>query len=166
MESLLHRVTVATTVVSVLIGVGLPASNAFAVDSKITAGNMCHGQSEFDERNIFHYWDFLAVYNDLADVVCPVIRDRRSNENGTSSFFVRVYVPDGETLFCTLDAWNQFHTISVHKAGSASGPGNKTINLDLASSKRGGAYTVRCAVPPLGRIYSIRSDEFNPTDTN
>lgn len=167
--SQLHRVTIATTVVSVLIGVALPASNAFAVDSKITAGNMCHGRTLTDEENLYHWWDYLAVKfssDSSRTVVCPVVRDARSNINGTSAFFVRVNVPSGETLLCTLYAWDQYHTTSVRKTASVSGPGNKAINLDLASSKRGGAYTVQCRVPPGGRIYGIRSSEFNPTDTD
>ena len=152
---------------TLLIGASLPISNALAIDWKITPGNLCHGRSNSHENNITHWWDYVSVSGTATrTLVCPTVRDYRNNGNGTYNAYIRVYAPTGKTVTCRLYSWNAYNTSSISRAGSVTGGGNRSINVDLSSSRTYGDYTVQCSVPPGGRIYNVYIGEFAGTDNH
>ena len=165
----------------------LPTIAAAAADFKTFPGASCQVEANISYGNglpsQWYLWggaysntnstDLLTGYD---HVVCPIMRDRTINTNGTQHVLVSIYNSgNGRGFSCDLWSLDKFAGSNLATNGfpfaletfTASVPTTTTgfvdLALDLSLSTVGGYYALHCEVPPGGYIYRYEVGEFSDT---
>lgn len=140
-------------------------------DYKTIAGNACHVYGTMTYGVPLLKWFSYALNNNdtyPVSVLCPIVRDKALNTDGTASALVNIYNPTAGTSFeCSLYSYGKYGNVVASDTDSTTAAGNSTLTLDVNASESLGYYVLLCTLPPVGtyssKIYSYTYREYHNT---
>ncbi|MEQ1557412.1 MAG: hypothetical protein ABL933_00560 [Methyloglobulus sp.] len=170
-----------------LMGLGsfLMSSASFALpDFKVFPGASCQVEYSTNYGGGVSSWQLWggAYSNTNTDlvggydhVICPIVRDKTTNLNGTQHVKVSIYnSANGRGFNCDLwsvDKYAGTNTavqgfpvpMETYTATSPTTVGFYDLALNVKTSKASGYYALHCEVPPGGYIYRYEVGEYADT---
>ena len=114
-------------------------------------------------------YDDRGVYmqdGTVTHVVCPVVRDKTTNANGTFSAKVYVNNQGPNELWCELYSRGTHGQLMEVDRDATTAGGDQTLSLDVNVSAAWGTYNIYCKFYNGARIYGYQVKEFRSTDSN
>lgn len=138
-------------------------------DAKVWPGSACQFKNpqqiifEPDASFALDNGKIKNVSSQIAEVVCPVVRDNVNNTNGTVAVTVRVLGSLGKNVACKLNSRDRFGKSIDFSANIGGADEPKSIALDVEKSALSGSYDLSCGLPPDGQVLTYQVTEFTPT---
>jgi hypothetical protein len=87
--------------------------------------------------------------------VCPIIKDNWTTSTGLNYAYVRLNNPAGQTITCTVYAFDYSNSAITWTTKSTTLPGAQTMYFNPYPPSGGaeGAYSLYCSLPQTGMIY-------------
>ena len=143
------------------------------LDKKTSPGINCHHYSTGTSLAVedLKYLSYaLTNGSDYTNtVVCPIIRDNSSTEDGLEKVKVQIYNPTAGVEFeCQVNSYGKYGVLVSSGSDSTTLEGTRTLKIDVPASEDPGYYVLTCYMPPVGdytsKIYAYEWQEYARTD--
>jgi hypothetical protein len=136
---------------------------ASAVSNKQFSGNVCIAAHGGQESRLQHWSNYLEQTNAAqTDIICPVLRNNTTNQNGIKFYSVYVYNPSNAvTTGCQLRDYTTTGASGWFSSWKTfSGTGMWSFDLSDMTGSTYGAYSLYCSLPQGARITLLDETEY------
>ena len=154
-----HKVFMYATMMTTLVLTALVTS---AYATRNFAGAECQLQDPqaVIDRPEYGFGTIENTSPNTLNVICPVVRDKTSNVNGTQNFTVRVVSNGVANVICTSYSTDDNGVLINNAVGITNSNMPTTLNINLTASAANGTYSMKCVLPSNSKIFSYRVNEY------